>query len=118
MTTVTVLVNGETEEEIVEGRDASVNMVSGFNCLAKMDSIALKEKSENFQIELKNALSGVINNCEQRKTDKEIQFLKELIVSHLDIIQQQSEQLAIKDRIINKLKNEKETVRNFINNIN
>lgn len=48
---------------------------------------------------------------EARQTDQtEVKHLKELLLLHLDLIQQQSEQIVTKDKLLSALRQENETV--------
>lgn len=59
-----------------------------------------------------NTATSPLRGNEARHTDlTEVKHLKELLLLHLDLIQQQSEQIVTKDKLLAALKQENETVR-------
>ena len=53
--------------------------------------------------------------CSSRGDTSEVKQLKDLVLVHLDLIQQQQELLLAKDRQIRQLKSDKEAVRFVLN---
>lgn len=56
-----------------------------------------------------NLVSTSENNCQN--TESEVSFLKELLMLHLDLIQQQNEDILNKDKTIARLTQENEMVK-------
>lgn len=59
--------------------------------------------------------ASVTETAASEHLSNEVRHLKELLLLHLDLIQQQSEQLVTKDKTISSLRQENETVSKKIN---
>lgn len=85
----------------------------------EIDCVDEKESLLNFPFDHMYACnsdnSELTNNC-TTTGESEVKHLKELLLVHLDLIQQQSEQLINKDKQIRSLKRENEMVIYIINN--
>lgn len=55
-------------------------------------------------------------NSDRQAGESEVRHLRDLLMLHLDLIQQQSDDIVNKDKYIAELKEENETVSNPINN--
>uniref|UniRef100_A0A1B6DR50 Uncharacterized protein n=1 Tax=Clastoptera arizonana TaxID=38151 RepID=A0A1B6DR50_9HEMI len=113
-----VVINGENNSEVVDfTTDANVNMVAAINdhsCPKHLESYNSKDNKSGilpFPCDFDHIYaSKMAENVKVQDSNSEIIHLKELLLLHLDLIQQQSEQLVTKDKQITALKQETEMV--------
>lgn len=114
MSKSTVIVNGENTSDVVEfTNDANINMVAvnDISCTKHLDKDS-GQQLLSYPCEFDHIYASSMNDGSKSKTvTSELNLLKELLLSHLDLIQQQSEQLVTKDKQISALQQENATVR-------
>nr|CAD7264079.1 unnamed protein product [Timema shepardi] len=120
MSNASPVVNGENTGEVKDFKtDASVNMVAAIH-----DHISCAKPVTVDTFVPQDAKAGVVtysceldhmyaslNEGENAQDNTEVKHLKELLLLHLDLIQQQSEQLVTKDKQLSSLRQENETLR-------
>nr|CAD7587339.1 unnamed protein product [Timema genevievae] len=120
MSNASPVVNGENTGEVTDFKtDASVNMVAAIH-----DHISCAKPVTVDTFVPQDAKAGVVtysceldhmyaslNEGENAQDNTEVKHLKELLLLHLDLIQQQSEQLVTKDKQLSSLRQENETLR-------
>lgn len=123
MSKSTVILNGENSSEVKEyTSDANVNMgaaIKDNSCSKHLENFNSKENKVGlmpYHCDFDHMYASNMSESEHC-TDKntEIVHLKELLLLHLDLIQQQSEQLVTKDKQISALKQENNMVRHCVN---
>lgn len=95
-----------------------VNMVAAMqdhlSCTKTGDILKLHESKEN-KVTLPYELDHMYANCSENRITKDesqqILCMKDLLILNLDLIQQQQEQLTLKDQQCNALRRENEAVR-------
>lgn len=113
-----VVLNGENTSEVGDfTTDANVNMVADINdhsCTKHLESFNSKDNKTGilaFPCDFDHMYaSKMTDSVNIPGSNPEINHLKELLLLHLDLIQQQSEQLVTKDKQITALKQETEMV--------
>nr|CAD7426805.1 unnamed protein product [Timema monikensis] len=120
MSNASPVVNGENTGEVKDFKtDASVNMVAAIHdhiSCAKpvtVDTFVpqdVKAGVVTYSCELDHMYAS-LNEGENAQDNTEVKHLKELLLLHLDLIQQQSEQLVTKDKQLSSLRQENETLR-------
>lgn len=119
MSTSTVILNGESSSDVrVFVSDANVNMVAATKDNSCSKHLEKFNNSKENNTGVKPYLLGFDHLYASNKSDTEnstdtnteIVHLKGLLLLHLDLIQQQSEQLVTKDKQINSLKHENNLV--------
>lgn len=118
MSKASPIVNGENNCGGGDFGDANVNMVAIMDSRStkNQDFISNQEKlSKMYSCDFDHMYASVndISCTPNQSRDKETKHLKELLLLHLDLIQQQSEQIVTKDKQIAALKQDYETVRIF-----
>ncbi|KAG8289252.1 U2 snRNP complex subunit msl1 [Homalodisca vitripennis] len=112
-----VIFNGENTSDVKDyTNDANVNMGAAINdnsCSKHLETFNSKDNKAglipypcDFDHIYASNMSESENNGDK---NSEIVHLKELLLLHLDLIQQQSEQLVTKDKQITALKQENDT---------
>jgi len=110
------MMNGDSNEDDCQA--SPVNMVAAIHdhisCTKSVEYLKLPESRED-KIALACELDHMYANCsnEPRITKEEtpqIRHLKELLLLHLDLLQQQHEQLTLKDRQIAVLRQERDAL--------
>lgn len=109
------VVNGENNCGGGEFGDANVNMVAIMDSRStkNQDFISNQDKcAKMYSCDFDHMYASVndISCTPNQSKDKETKHLKELLLLHLDLIQQQSEQIVTKDKQIAALKQDYETV--------
>lgn len=114
-----IVINGENSCDVVKdysSSDANVNMgaaIKDISCSEHLDSFELKENKSviPYPLEFDHLYASNMSDSEKlTDKDSEVMHLKELLLLHLDLIQQQSEQLVTKDKQISDLKLENDKV--------
>lgn len=111
-----IIVNGENSSDVDFTTDANINMVAvnDISCAKHLDNFVSKDSGQallSYPCDFDHIYASSMNESAKSKTvNSEISLLKELLLSHLDLIQQQSEQLVTKDKQISALQQENETV--------
>ncbi|XP_064091709.1 male-specific lethal 1-like 1 isoform X3 [Macrobrachium nipponense] len=84
-------------------------------------SMTTNEKAENRIAAMAVEFDHMYLGCSETKAsigkDIEVQHLKDLLLLHLDLIQQQAEQLVAKDKLIKSLRDENEHLRSRLDRI-
>lgn len=118
-----IIINGENSCDVVKdysSSDANVNMGAAINdnsCTEVLDGFQLKENKSviPYPLEFDHLYASNMSDSEKlTDRDSEVMHLKELLLLHLDLIQQQSEQLVTKDKQISALKLENDTVSRIV----
>lgn len=120
MSQSTIVLNGENSCEVKEYRasiEANINMgasIKDLTCSKHLESFITKDSKAGitpYPCDFDHLYASNMSESES-STDKssEIIHLNELVLLHLDLIQQQSEQLVTKDKLISTLKQENDTV--------
>ncbi|KAK7863226.1 hypothetical protein R5R35_001440 [Gryllus longicercus] len=121
MSNASPILNGENTGGVGEfGTDASVNMVAAIHdhiSCAKpvpMDSFNSQDSKAGimtYSCDFDHMYASLTDGGTLQKDSAEVKKLKELLLLHLDLIQQQSEQLMTKDKQLAALRQENETLR-------
>ncbi|XP_023716811.1 uncharacterized protein LOC111869474 [Cryptotermes secundus] len=121
MSNASPILNGENTGGVAGfSTDASVNMVAAIH-----DHISCAKPVQVDPFNAQDSKAGILSySCEfdhmyasltegttVQKDGAEVKHLKELLLLHLDLIQQQSEQLVTKDKQLSALRQENETLR-------
>lgn len=122
MSKSSVIVNGENTSEVGDfTSDANINMVAAINehsCSKHLETFNSKDSGGGiltYPCDFDHMYASNMNDSGNTQGgNSEISHLKELLLIHLDLIQQQSEQLVTKDKQIAALKQENDTVRLFV----
>lgn len=116
MSKASPVVNGENNCGGGEFGDANVNMVAIMDSRStkNQDFISNQDKcAKMYSCDFDHMYASVndISCTLNQSKDKETKHLKELLLLHLDLIQQQSEQIVTKDKQIAALKQDYETLK-------
>ncbi|XP_075212077.1 male-specific lethal 1 isoform X2 [Lycorma delicatula] len=113
-----IIVNGENSSDVVDfTTDANINMVAvnDISCAKHLENFGSKDSGQgllSYPCDFDHIYASSMNESAKSKTvNSEISLLKELLLSHLDLIQQQSEQLVTKDKQISALQQENDTLK-------
>lgn len=121
MSKSTIVLNGENSCEVKEYNrpsiDANINMgaaMKDLSCSKHLESFNNKDSKPGitpYPCDFDHLYASNMSESES-PTDKnsKIMHLKELLLLNLDFIQQQTEQLVTKDKLISSLKQENDTV--------
>lgn len=93
--------------------DSKVGVLGGYSCAFDHMYASMTDDGAERVLATATATLGVspLRGNEQRHNDlTEVKHLKELLLLHLDLIQQQSEQIVTKDKLLAALRQENETV--------
>ena len=96
------------------------NVLNNFNKVLRLSNCRrANSKIRSGQEAMAMHLDHMYIECLDTKPSKEAKHLKDLVLLHLDLIQQQAEDIAEKDKIIKELKAENESVSDkLLTNIN
>ncbi|XP_067005140.2 male-specific lethal 1 homolog [Anabrus simplex] len=121
MSNASPVLNGENTSGVGDfATDASVNMVAAIHdhisCAKPVpvdpfNSPDTKAGIMTYSCEFDHMYASLTDGATVQKESAEIKHLKELLLLHLDLIQQQSEQIVTKDKQISALRQENETLR-------
>ncbi|XP_069679116.1 male-specific lethal 1 homolog [Periplaneta americana] len=121
MSNASPILNGENTGGVVDfSTDASVNMVAAIHdhiSCAKPVQVNPFDAQDNktgvlaYSCEFDHMYASLTEGTTVQKDGAEVKHLKELLLLHLDLIQQQSEQLVTKDKQLSALRQENETLR-------
>lgn len=118
MSKSTIIINGENSGDVVDyPTDANINMVAVNDnpCTKHLDNFNSKDSGQqllSYPCDFDHIYATSMSDSAKSKTvNSEISLLKELLLSHLDLIQQQSEQLVTKDKQISALQLENATLK-------
>lgn len=122
------LYNGENDE--IEASVIPVEKIDGVTAADRnrqqsldrvTSSMTTNEKAENRIAAMAVEFDHMYLGCSETKAsigkDIEVQHLKDLLLLHLDLIQQQAEQLVAKDKLIKSLRDENEHLRSRLDRI-
>lgn len=118
MSKASPILNGENTSGVNDFTSSSaVNMVAAIHdhisCAKPVDTFKTEEEEESkmtFSCEFDHMYASMAEARTLRDEGTEIRHLKELLLLHLDLIQQQSEQIVTKDKQLAALRQENETV--------
>uniref|UniRef100_A0A1B6LFQ2 PEHE domain-containing protein n=1 Tax=Graphocephala atropunctata TaxID=36148 RepID=A0A1B6LFQ2_9HEMI len=114
-----VILNGENTSDVKDyTSDANVNMGAAINdnsCSKHLETFNSKDNKAGlipYPCDFDHIYASNMSESENSgDKNSEIMHLKELLLLHLDLIQQQSEQLVTKDKQITALKQENDTLK-------
>lgn len=121
MSNASPILNGENTGGVADfSTDASVNMVAAMHdhisCAkpVQVDPFNSQDSKAGilaYSCEFDHMYASLTEGTTVQNDTAEVKHLKELLLLHLDLIQQQSEQLVTKDKQISALRQENETLR-------
>ncbi|XP_021915258.1 uncharacterized protein LOC110827688 isoform X3 [Zootermopsis nevadensis] len=121
MSNASPVLNGENTGGVADfSTDASVNMVAAIHdhisCAkpVQVDPFNAQDSKTGilaYSCEFDHMYASLTEGTTVQKDGAEVKHLKELLLLHLDLIQQQSEQLVTKDKQLSALRQENETLR-------
>lgn len=127
MSNASPVLNGENTGGVADfSTDASVNMVAAIHdhisCAkpVQVDPFNAQDSKAGilaYSCEFDHMYASLTEGTTVQKDGAEVKHLKELLLLHLDLIQQQSEQLVTKDKQLSALRQENETVSNVIKSV-
>jgi len=122
MSNASPILNGENTGGVADfSTDASVNMVAAIHdhisCAKPVQVEPFNTQDSKtgilaYSCEFDHMYASLTEGATVQKDGAEVKHLKELLLLHLDLIQQQSEQLVTKDKQLSALRQENETVSN------
>ena len=124
MSNTSPVLNGENRGGVAEyPTDASINMVAAIHdhisCAKPVQVDPFNSQDSKggilaYSCELDHMYASLTDGTTVQKDSAEVKHLKELLLLHLDLIQQQSEQLVTKEKQLSALRQENETVSEII----
>ncbi|KAJ9583321.1 hypothetical protein L9F63_022338 [Diploptera punctata] len=121
MSNTSPVLNGENRGGVAEfPTDASINMVAAIHdhisCAKPVQVDPFNSQDTKggilaYSCEFDHMYASLTDGTTVQKDSAEVKHLKELLLLHLDLIQQQSEQLVTKEKQLSALRQENETLR-------